>query len=134
MIPDASITVIPTTSDLYTSLQTSKTYKISSSKIQGSIDGIDALQQTIDKILNTEQYEYPIYNFSYGIEMESLFGKDKLYAQMELERRIKECLMMDERIQNVENFSFTINGASLICTFDVKSIYGTTTLTKEVNV
>jgi hypothetical protein len=130
MIPNASIDVTLTTSD---TSEPSKTYKISEHKIQGYIDGSEALQQAIDKRLNTEKYEYPIYSFSYGIELESLIGKDKLYVQMELMRRIKECLLQDERINNVDNFNFIIKGDSILCTFDVISIYGITNMAKEVS-
>jgi hypothetical protein len=130
MIPNASIDVTLTTSD---TSESSKTYKISEQKIQGYTDGAEALQQAINKLLNTEKYEYPIYSFSYGIELESLIGKDKLYVQMELIRRIKECLLQDERIKNVVNFNFTIKGDSILCTFDVISIYGITSMAKEVS-
>jgi hypothetical protein len=130
MIPNASIDVTLTTSD---TSESSKTYKISEQKIQGYTDGAEALQQAINKLLNTDKYEYPIYSFSYGIELESLIGKDKLYVQMELIRRIKECLLQDERIKNVVNFNFTIKGDSILCTFDVISIYGITSMAKEVS-
>ena len=113
---------------------TSKTYKLSGDKIQGSVDGLDALQQAIYKMLNTEKYEYPIYSFSCGIELESLIGKERIYVQAELKRRIRECLMQDDRIQSVDNFIFEVNGDEMLCTFDVQSIYGYLTITKEVNV
>jgi hypothetical protein len=129
MIPEASIDV--TISSLDT-LEPSKTYKISGNRIQGYIDEKDALQQAIYKMLNTEKYEYPIYSFSYGIELENLISKDRLYVQMELIRRIKECLLSDERILNVENFKFDILKDFLQCTFDVVSIYGKSTFNKEV--
>jgi hypothetical protein len=113
--------------------EVSKTYKLSSNKIQGSVDEIEALQQAIYKVLNTEKYEYPIYSFSYGIELDSLIGKDADYVKIELKRRIQECLMQDRRIENVDNFTFVITGDEISCTFDVTSIYGKTTITKEVN-
>ncbi len=130
MIPDASIDVT-LTSD---SSETSRTYNISNNRIQGFIDDLDALQQAVLKVLNTEKYEYPIYSFSYGIELEDLIGQDRLYVQMELMRRIKECLLSDDRIENVENFEFSFSEDSILCTFDVVSIYGSRTLKKEVNV
>jgi len=111
-----------------------KTYKLYPDNIQGFTDGLDALQQAIYKMLNTEKYEHPIYSFSYGIDFESLIGKDPAYVQIELKRRITECLLQDDRITSVDNFQFEINGDELTCTFDVTSIYGTTTITKEVNI
>lgn len=113
---------------------TTRTYKISGDKIQGYHDNIEALKQSINKMINTEQYEYPIYSFEYGISLDDLIGKDPVYVKIELKRRIKECLLKDERIQSVDNFSYSVFSDELICTFDVVSIYGITTMSKEVTV
>lgn len=114
-------------------IETNKTYKLSNNKIQGYTDEIEALKQAIYKVLSTERYEYPIYSFSYGIELESLIGKDPIYVRVELKRRIQECLLQDERITSVDNFSFVVKGDEMLCTFDVTSIYGEVSITKEVN-
>lgn len=113
---------------------TTRTYKLSGNRIQGFADGLEALQQAIYKVLNTEKYEYPIYSFSYGIELENLIGKDPLYVQVELKRRIRECLFKDERIQGVDNFKFETSGDHLLCVFDVISTYGKITVTKGVEI
>jgi hypothetical protein len=131
MIPSASIDVTLSSSD---TTETSRTYRLSNGSIQGFVEEQEALQQAIYLMLNTEKYEYPIFSFSYGIELENLIGQDQLYVQMELMRRIKECLLTDDRIQNVENFTYSITKDSILCTFDVVSIYGISTFNKEVNV
>ena len=115
-------------------IQPSRTYRISGNKIQGFVDGLEALKQAIYKVLNTERYEYPIYSFNYGIELENLIGKDPMYAQIELKRRIRECLLQDERITSVDNFRFEINGDEMICNFDVISIFGELNITQEVSI
>jgi len=112
---------------------TTRTYKIAEANIQGFTDKLEALQQAIYKVLNTEKYEYPIYSFSYGIELESLMGKDSTYVKTELKRRIQECLFQDERIESVDNFEFIIKSGEMFCKFDVVSIYGEIAITKEVN-
>lgn len=116
------------------STEATETYKLSDTEIKGRIDGIEALKQAVYKMLNTERYEYPIYSFSYGIQLEDLLGKDMPYVKIELKRRLTECLMQDDRITSVENFAYTSSGDTLTCTFDVKSIYGNATITKEVNI
>lgn len=131
MIPRASIEIEIVPEEV---IETSRTYKLSSDKIQGYTDGLEALKQAIYKVLNTERYEYPIYSFNYGIELESLIGKDPVYVQIELKRRIQECLLRDKRISEVDNFKFEFNGDQLKCTFDVHSIYGDLTVTREVNI
>lgn len=111
---------------------TTKTYRLSSDKIQGFAESLQALQQAIYKVLNTERYEYPIYSYDYGIELDSLVGKDPEYVRIELKRRIRECLLRDERIQGVENFVLAVTGDEMLCTFSVVSIYGDLTISQEV--
>nr|PZN06720.1 MAG: DUF2634 domain-containing protein [Caldicoprobacter oshimai] len=131
MIPQNSIEVELTTEE---TIETSRTYKITGNRIQGYTDGLEALKQAIYKMLNTERYEYPIYSFNYGIELENLIGKDPIYVQIELKRRIRECLLKDDRITEVDNFQFEVNGDEIKCTFDVHSIYGDLTASKEVKI
>ncbi len=115
-----------------TDVETSRTYKLSSGFLRGSTDNLEALQQAINKMLNTEKYECPIYSFSYGIETEDLTGKNPAFVQAELKRRIVECLLQDERITGVESFSFSVSGDRMQCSFDVISIFGTMNITREV--
>lgn len=129
MIPKAAIDVEIISVE---NAETNRTYKIVDNKIQGFVDGLEALKQAIYKVLNTERYEYPIYSFNYGIELESLIGKDRAYVQIELKRRIRECLLRDERITEVDDFRFTIAGDAMLCAFGVHSVYGVLELQKEV--
>ena len=131
MIPQSNIDV---ELSLDESIETSRTYKMVGDRIQGYTDGLDALKQAIYKVLNTEQYEYPIYSFNYGIELENLLGKDPVYVQIELKRRIRECLLRDDRITEVDNFKFEVNGDEIKCTFDVHSIFGNLMVSQEVTI
>ena len=131
MIPQSNIDV---ELSLDESIETSRTYKIVGNRIQGYTDELEALKQAIYKVLSTERYEYPIYSFNYGIELESLIGKDPIYVQVELKRRIRECLLKDDRITEVDNFQFEVYGDEIKCTFDVHSIYGDLTVSQVVNV
>ena len=130
MIPELRI---PASLTLSTEEKQSRTYQLSENSIQGYVTDAEALRQAIYKILNTEKYEYPIYSFNYGIELNSLTGKDRTYVKIELMRRIKECLLEDERIIGVNNFNFTETGDELYCTFNVTSIFGEMLITREVN-
>lgn len=115
-------------------VKTTRTYKMSKEGVQGFTDGLEAVKQAIYKVLNTEKFEYPIYSFYYGIELENLRGMDRDYVKIELKKRIRECLLQDERIIEVNNFQFTGNADALSCTFDVQSIYGNLTVSREVNI
>ena len=131
MIPQRAINVELATEE---TIETSRTYKITGNRIRGYTDGLDALKQAIYKVLNTERYEYPIYSFNYGIELESLLGKDPIYVQIELKRRIRECLLRDDRITEVDNFRFEMAGDSIKCTFDVHSTFGNLMVSREVTI
>ncbi len=131
MIPNSLISAELTLEDI---VQTTRTYKMTESKLQGYIDEINALEQAIYKALSTEKYEYPIYSFYYGIELGNLIGKDRDYVKIELKRRIKDCLFQDERITSVDNFQYQENGDAISCTFDVQSIYGDLNIRQEVNI
>lgn len=112
----------------------SKTYKVllDKDRISGYADKVEALIQTIYFILNTERYKYVIYSWNYGIELFDLFGKQMTYVIPEVERRITEALIQDDRITKVTNFEFEPIGHKLHVTFDVISIYGTIPVEKTI--
>lgn len=115
-------------------IEQTKTYSVSENKVQGFVDDVKALQQTISHMLNTEQFEYPIYTLDYGFRANDLIGKDREYIEAELQRRIRECLLTDDRITGVDNFAFSVDGDEMLCTFDVDNIYKTISMNKAVTV
>ena len=66
-----------------------------------------------------------------------MIGKDPIYVQIELKRRIlvRECLLRDDRITEVDNFKFEVTGDEIkMHFFDVHSIFGNFTASREVNI
>ncbi len=104
---------------------------MSDTQIAGFVDGMEALKQSIYKALSTEQYEYPIYSFQYGIAWKQLIGEDRSYVRAELRRMVEELLMRDDRIRSVDGFEFSFSGDSCHCSFNVSSIYGDIRVTTE---
>lgn len=104
------------------------------SRIKGYADGIEALKQAIYFILSTERYEFIIYSWDYGVELRTLFGKPIPYVKSELKRRITEALLMDDRINDVNDFKFEKQRGKLHVTFVVDSIYGGIPTDMEVEV
>lgn len=86
--------------------ESSKTYKINFDNFafKGTCEGDDAIKQAIFMILNTERYEYPIYSWDYGIELNDLKQMPITQAMSELPNRIKEALEVDDRIETVDSF------------------------------
>lgn len=102
-------------------------------RIQGTVDDLDAVIQTIYKILNTERYEYEIYSWDFGIELVDLYGKDITYVVPELQRRIEDALSTDERIVACGNFNFeNVEKGILHVTFTVSTIYGDAEIERAV--
>lgn len=124
------------TTDLIVQEQTYKarTYGLSETKIEGFVDELAALKQAIYKILSTEQYEYPIYSFKYGVAWKELIGEERAYVRAEIRRMIEEALLQDDRIREVDGFRFEFSGDSCHCSFQVSSIYEEIQIEKEVAV
>lgn len=112
------------------------TYKLNVEKntIEGKCDGIKAIQQTIYCILNTERFEYLMYSWDYGIEIENLIGEQSTYVIPELQRVIKEALIQDDRIEDVVDFTFNQTSKNtIIVNFKAITSFGNITIEKEVN-
>lgn len=116
--------------------ETSYTYKLNLDEliIAGFVDGLEAMKQAIYLILNIERYEYLIYSWNYGIELNDLYGQPIPFVLPELKRRITEALLQDTRITGVDNFSFETNKGKVHATFTVHTIFGDVEAEKVVNV
>ena len=133
MIPSTN-TILST--DLEVETQPSKNYKmyLEQNIINGFCDELEAMQQVIYKILNTERFQCIIYSWNYGIELLDLYGEPVTYVCPELQRRIEEALMQDDRITSVDSFEFDISEKRTIkATFTVHTIYGDVESEKVVN-
>lgn len=108
----------------------SKTWIIdkNTNQVKGIDDGLAAMQQLVDVMLNTERYKWQIYTDNFGVELEDIPGQDQAFIEAELPRRIEDAMSVDDRIESVQNFKFIQTElGSLICTFDVSTVYGTVT-------
>ncbi|MFD1179199.1 DUF2634 domain-containing protein [Paenibacillus puldeungensis] len=113
--------------------ETSRTYGIdfAGGKATGITDGLEAVRQAVYKILQTDRFAHLIYDANYGSEITGLQGRSEGYVRSEIDRRIREALLQDDRISSIEDMQITINGDEAVATFTVVSDYGD--FTKEVN-
>lgn len=102
--------------------------------VHGTIDQIQAVEQAVFLILTTERYQWLIFSWDYGVELQNLIGKDPEYCIPEIERRIREALLQDDRITAVENFEFELNKRKVLTTFTVISIFGNINVEKAVEI
>lgn len=94
------------------------------SAVGGKIDDLAAVQQAIYLMLSVEADQYIIYPYTYGINTLDLIGRPVNYIMAVLPLRISETLVSDDRITNVTDFDFAINGNKLTVKFIVHTIYG----------
>lgn len=101
-------------------------------RTRGLIDNFEATKQAVILLLATEQGEHRIYSADYGLQIMDLVGKPFHYAANELQRRIKETLLKDDRITAVHSFKSTHQDDELSMRFTVETIYGSFQGEKEV--
>lgn len=124
------------TTDLEIERQPSKTYKMNleGNTTRGYTDGLEAMKQVVFKILNTERFAYSMYSWNYGIETMDLYGEPVSWVCPELERRITEALVQDDRIEEVTDFDFDLSMKGVVhVTFVVHTIFGEIQEERTVN-
>lgn len=102
-------------------------------RVSGHTDGLEAVKQAIYLILTTERYKFPIYDWYYGIQLIDLIGKQVTYVVPELERRIREALLEDDRIISVDQFQFDVQKKVVTVTFVATTNVGDVEVSQEVN-
>lgn len=106
-----------------------KTWKLHIDKMRcnGHItDEIEAVKQMCYKCVNTEKGEYIIYP-TFGVQKKDLFFRPKLWAYVKLKYRIREALMLDDRVKDVDQFVYHRRESvrnDLVMSFTVRTIYG----------
>lgn len=134
MIPSTSAFL---ESDFEIETQPTHTYKMNleSGSIRGYTDKLEAIKQAIFKILLTERYQYLMYSPNYGIETLDLYGEPLSYVCPELERRISDALLWDDRIESVSDFEFDLSKkGSVQISFTVHTRFGDVQAEREVNI
>lgn len=102
-------------------------------RVQGTTDNLKAMEQVIFKILQTERYNHSkVYSDNFGVEFASLVGQPITFVIPEIQRRIREALTWDERIQNVSDFEFSGNKSKIHVSFTVHTIFGEVKSSAEV--
>ncbi|MEK4395220.1 DUF2634 domain-containing protein [Bacillus sp. FSL K6-2860] len=94
-------------------VETSTTYRIDveTGRLTGeTISGIEAIRQFVYMTLRTERYAHPIYSHDIGTEIQELLTDTEAtdeYKEMEIPRLLEETLIVDERIDHIEELEVT---------------------------
>ena len=102
-------------------------------RIRGTVTGWEAVRQAVEIILNVERFRWQIYRPYSGVQWNGLIGQDPGYVAAELQRRIQDALRMDDRVQGISDFSYTVSGDVLTASLTVNTVYGEVASGMEVN-
>ncbi len=94
-------------------------------QIAGMNDGIEAMRQAVEILLNVKRFNYQIYSDNFGVELDDLVGEDPDYIEATLPERIRDAFSVDDRIISEQNYVFATHGDSMTVTFDVITVFGT---------
>lgn len=100
------------------------TFLVDDEQVAGMDDGLEAIRQAVEIMLSTTRYDFQIYTSNFGIELDDLIGQEPEYIESTLPTRIREALSIDDRILREENYTFEVNGDSMLVSFDVITVYG----------
>lgn len=128
MIPNALSIKIGQDVEVQTAAETpTKTYKIDfdTGRVGGFVEETEAMKQAIYKILQTERFEFLVYSWNYGIELNAIIGKSYQVFECEVKRVICEALLADSRITDVTGFEVAqIDKRSASVKFVAETIFG----------
>lgn len=137
MIPNALNVTIGEDVEVQTAAEApTRTFKIDfdAGRVGGFCDETEAMKQAIYKILQTERFEYLIYSWNYGIELNAVVGKSFQVFASEIKRVIREALLADSRITDVTDFEVAqIDKRISSVKFTAETIFGEIPIESEVN-
>ena len=116
-------------------IEPSKNYNLilDKNRCVGFVDELEAMKQAIFLMLSVERYDHVIYSWNFGVEFNDLLGKPTNYVASEVKRRIRECLLQDDRINEVDSFVVTTNKNKVHVKYTAHTIYGDVESEKEVS-
>ncbi len=114
-----------------------KTYRLDliSRHISGKADGIDAVKQSIEKILRTPRYKSLIYDSDYGSELQQLLYEPNVTRELietAFPQMIKEAVLQDTRVLEVGDFAFEFTENAAHISFTATTIFGKTDIREVI--
>ena len=101
-------------------------------RLRGRGDGYEAVRQAVEIIVNVERFRWQIYTPNFGTDLAGLLGNDPGFAASELQRRLADAFLPDNRILGISNFSCTFHDGALTASVTVNTVFGDVRTTLEV--
>lgn len=110
-------------------LQIPKEYEIDfeTGRFTGRIlEGVEAIKAWVYLALRTNRYQNVIQSWDYGSELEELIGQSYTedYLEIEAKRMVEECLLINENITEITEFSISVENDKLSISFTVITPFG----------
>ena len=92
----------------------------------GKLNGQEAMKQAVLLCLSTPRFKHEIFSWNYGAELEPLLGtSNSVLTQVKIQEAIRDALIQDDRITDVNAFSFARQGETMTVSFQVNTTEGT---------
>lgn len=104
-------------------------------RIVNRVDGLEAVNQAIRKALLTPRFRCVIYGNQYGSEIkQTIIAGDatREYFETEMPRLVKEALLIDSRVLDAYDFSFSFKGEQASICFTAKTVFGDTAIEEVI--
>lgn len=101
-------------------------------RIVGQADGFKAVAQAVEVMLSVERFRWQIYKPFFGVSWDGLIGLDVGYVAAELQRRVRDAVMIDDRVTGVSNYTYTFDGDNLTAQITVNTVFGPINQSVEV--
>ena len=93
-------------------------------RLRGRGDNYEAVRQAVEIIVNVERFRWQIYSPNFGIELDGLIGSEPGFAASELQRRLTDAFLPDNRILGISDFSYTFQDPVLTASVTVNTVFG----------
>jgi len=90
------------------------------------VEGLEAIEIWIYKVLLTERYKWFVYSWDFGNELKGLIGTQYSpeLVKSKAVRQLRECLLVNPYINNITNIRIDLSDDELQLEFKVNTIYG----------
>lgn len=91
------------------------------------VEGVEAIKVWLYFALRIARYRYQGISWEYGSDLEELYGKShsKDYVNLEVNRMVRECALVNQDITGVEVTDISLDGAQLKGNVSIETVYGT---------
>lgn len=103
-------------------------------RLRGRVDNYEAVRQAVEVIVNVERFRWQIYTPNFGTDFDGLLGNEPGYVASELQRRLNDAFLPDNRILGISDFAYTFENGVLTASVTVNTVFGPVGTSLEVAV